>query len=58
MVLESNVWRYLFHSIDHRLPDSAKAKLLKLTEINVTVNSNVGGMVGWYNLEQKDKKTD
>lgn len=53
MVLESNVWKYLLHSIDHRLPDSAKDKLLSLSEINMTVNSKVGGMVGWYNLEQK-----
>lgn len=53
MVLESNVWKYLLHSTDHRLPDSAKAKLLKLSEINMTVNSKVGGMVDWCNLEQK-----
>lgn len=53
MVLESNIWKYLFHSTDHRLPDSAKAEFLKLSEINVTVNSKEGGMVGWYNLEQK-----
>lgn len=22
MVLESNIWKYVFHSIDHRLSDS------------------------------------